>query len=229
MSEEPKISVILTSYNKGKYLPQAIHSVLGQTFSDFELLIIDDFSTDNSNQIIREFATFDSKVSPLLTDLDADHSRITCNRYAHNINLAFKSCKGKYISYLCDDDFYLPYRLEVMNRYLDKFPRANIVYGQQVCCDHYNDGIKVTHLREVQYCVEKASYKIDHSSVLHRRELFDEVGGWNEDVSTWRVGDAGFWDKLQAAGHRFFLVGEYPTDCHRYNQLSVSYKLDHGE
>jgi glycosyltransferase involved in cell wall biosynthesis len=202
--------------------------VLGQTFEDFELIIIDDMSTDDSNLIIRNFALFDERVVPMITDLEADHHNIKCNRYAHNINQAFKSAKGKYISYLCDDDFYLPYRLEVMNRYLDRNTKVDIVYGQQICCDHYKEGLKITHSREVQVCVDQASFRIDHSSVLHRREVFEKVGGWDENLKSWRVGDAAFWVKLNDAGYKFYLVGEYPTDVHRYNELSVSYALDHN-
>ena len=105
----PKVSVILTSYNHAAYVAAAIESVLNQTFSDYELLIVDDGSTDNSREIIRTF----------------DDSRIKLFLYEKNrgpvtaIHDAINSARGKYIAVHHSDDLWSPDKLEKQVEFLD--------------------------------------------------------------------------------------------------------------
>ena len=98
------VSVIIPSYNHCAYIKQAIDSVLDQTFSDFELLIIDDASTDGSHEVIREFD------DPRITYW----AKETNSGSAATINEAIRLAQGKYISILNSDDFYHPQRLELL-------------------------------------------------------------------------------------------------------------------
>ncbi|MBD3879035.1 MAG: glycosyltransferase [Quinella sp. 1Q5] len=105
----PKVSVILTSYNHAAYVAAAIDSVLNQTFTDFELLIVDDGSQDNSQDIIKAF----------------DDSRIKIFLYKENrgpvlaVNEAIKSARGKYIAIHHSDDLWTPDKLEKQVAFLD--------------------------------------------------------------------------------------------------------------
>lgn len=100
---DPLISVILTVYNQENYLEETITSILNQSFSNFELLILDDGSTDNSAQIIREFADRYSCIQAFF-EPNTGKSKAT--------NYLVKKAKGKWCAFLDADDIMLPERLE---------------------------------------------------------------------------------------------------------------------
>jgi len=234
-----KVSVILTSYNRRKYLQQAVASVFAQTFQDWELLIVDDDSDDGSYYVVEPFLS--DKIRWLRTDLKHDHDsqqaivaevdghpKVTgwLNRYAHNINLAFPQSKGEYITYLCDDDLYLPWRLEMMVRCMDFDPKAMVMYGKQQMLAEGADGkLMMGKVRNTVGVTLKAAQQIDHSSVIHRRDCFEKVGGWDE-AAPMRYGDAAFFERLNKAGYAFYPI-QLVMDCHRYNPSSVTWKIDH--
>ncbi|MBU6427623.1 MAG: hypothetical protein KGR26_01305, partial [Cyanobacteria bacterium REEB65] len=73
-------------------------------------------------------------------------------------------------------------------------------------------------------------YRIDHNSVMVTRQAFSDAGGWDDDPSLWREGDAAFWDRLSAAGYEFVPVDdpELSTDVHTYHENSVDMKVRSG-
>jgi glycosyltransferase involved in cell wall biosynthesis len=117
----PAVSVILTSYNQGQWLRQSIDSVLGQTFPDWELLLIDNGSTDDSPAIVESYRS---------------HPRITVTRYDRNTphtvisNDGIRRARGRYVSFLYSDDYYLPAKLERQVAVLDTLPpEFGVVYS----------------------------------------------------------------------------------------------------
>ena len=128
----PRISVILTTYNRPKRLKQAIESVLNQTFQDFEILLMDDKS-DNLEQLqLLEKYKSREKLRLFISDIrDEDRSKTV--RYSALINIAFQHAKGEFIAYLCDDDRFTSDRLQ---RFVDKFdaePDVHFIGGDQFC------------------------------------------------------------------------------------------------
>jgi glycosyltransferase involved in cell wall biosynthesis len=113
----PIVSVLLTSYNQGQWLQEAIESVLAQTYRAWELIIIDNGSIDNSPAIIEEYRT---------------HPQIKVLRYEQNLphtmicNAGVAAARGRYISLLCSDDYYLPEKLE---RQVAVFEGLSAEYG----------------------------------------------------------------------------------------------------
>ena len=103
-NQQPRVSVIIPSYNHRPYIGQAIRSVLDQTFPDFELLVIDDASTDGSQQAISAFA--DPRMHFWAKEKNSGS--------AETINQGIRMAKGKYISILNSDDFFDPQRLELL-------------------------------------------------------------------------------------------------------------------
>jgi len=117
MGSIPTVSILIPTYQYGRFLTQAIESVLSQDYTDFELLISDDNSTDNSAAIIRDFATRDSRIRPIF------HSRNL--GMVNNWNFCLSEAKGKYIKFLFGDDT-LPekYSLRTLVQLLDANPEA---------------------------------------------------------------------------------------------------------
>jgi glycosyltransferase involved in cell wall biosynthesis len=103
MNNFPQISVIIPTYNRAHLLPRAVESVLRQTFQDFELIIIDDGSTDNTKEAIEEFQKKDKRIK-YFYHKNAGPSSAR--------NLGIKNSIGKYIAFLDSDDVWLPEKLE---------------------------------------------------------------------------------------------------------------------
>ena len=218
-----KVSVILTTHGEGKYLPQAIASVLAQTSQDWELLVAIDGNAEDSNCSWMNFEEYDERIRGLEC-LVPDG---VINRYAYTINRAVAKARGEYLTYLCHDDLYLPWRLDAFAYVLDHNPEVDIVYGQQQLLIEEEGITRLAGVRDTVGVCRQAAQRIDHSSVMHRRECFEKVGGWDESAPM-RYGDAYFWARLNAAGYAFHPVPA-PMDCHRYNPESVTYKIDHPE
>lgn len=211
----PRVSVLLTSYNRAGMLTEAIESVLAQTFQDFELIVLDDNSSDPAQWDVIDgyrdrIVLFKSDVRPA--------ERPERVRYAVLANIGLALARGEYVTYLCDDDWYLPRRLEVMVSRLDEGD-CQVVYGSQRVV---RDGAD-QFTRPATHVLPKASMVVDHSSVMHTRQAGLDVGGWDEDRANWRSADATFWDRLTGQGHWFYPAGDGEVlDVHRYHAGSVS-------
>lgn len=103
MTTVPVVSVILTTFNQGPWLKEAIESVLRQTFDNWELLIVDNGSTDESPAIVDSYG-HDPRVVAIRYDRNTFHTVIS--------NAAVRQARGRYISFLYGDDYYLPLKLE---------------------------------------------------------------------------------------------------------------------
>ncbi len=113
---DPRVSVLLTSFNREKYLPASIESVLAQQFQDFELVIVDDHSSDHSAEIAYSYARQDSRIRVLVNDRNlGDYP---------NRNRAASFAKGEYIKFHDSDDLMYPHCLAVMVPLMDAEPSA---------------------------------------------------------------------------------------------------------
>ena len=110
-----KVSVIIPTYNRERYICQAIDSVLRQTFEDSEVIVVDDGSTDNTKEIIEPFL---GKIKYIYTD---NHGP------AHARNIGMQAAGGEYIAFLDSDDLYYPYKLELQSNFLDRHTDIGMV------------------------------------------------------------------------------------------------------
>lgn len=208
----PAVSVLLTSYNRPKYLKQAVESVLAQTMRDFELIILDDSSADPGVAEYLQTIWHYPQVIIHKARVAETERALKC-RYAANANTGLKLATGRHVTYLCDDDWYAPRRLEVMSGMLDADPSLGVVYSRQMITSEAGDPLST---RVFEPVVGDAYCRVDHSSVMHTAEAGREAGGWDDSAEHWRVGDAVFWRRLHAAGYSFHLApGDEPLDFHR--------------
>ncbi|SDY17114.1 spore maturation protein CgeD [Evansella caseinilytica] len=197
---KPKISVILTSYNKPETVGKAIKSVLNQTYDNWELLIMDDNSRQETKEKIEKYLN-DSRISFFQSAVRNDQRYLT-TRYATLINEALEKVSGRYITYLTDDDYYLPQRFERMVSYFQRNRKAKICYSMQqvVHIDEKGDTVMET-VRRTSGMLRKASFLVDHCSVMHEasllKKVYEKFGSyWDDDARNWNHGDAAFWDRL---------------------------------
>src|SRR5215510_6627953 len=121
MSTNPRVSIILTSYNHEKYLHEAIDSALNQTFSDFELIIFDDGSIDDSWAIIRSY--LDPRIQA--------YQNKTTTKYGKFVRMNFlEKSHGEYIAIHHSDDIWEPDKLEKQVAFLDANPHIGAIFSR---------------------------------------------------------------------------------------------------
>lgn len=216
------VTVVLTVYNAASYLPKAISSVLGQTYPDLELWIMEDGSTDPLVDAILAEVT-DPRVTILRHNPTVEERKATA-RYATLINRAVAYSTGELVTYLCGDDFYFPSRLQRMVATIEQ--GHDVVYGPQLMLNEHGQPVA---LRNPSGVLDDAYHRVDHNSVMHTREAFEKAGGWDDGPEHWRQADAIFWRRLTAAGYRFHPVQGGPTDAKRYQPQSVDQRMIRGE
>lgn len=212
----PRVSVLLTTYNRPGMLAEAVGSVMAQTYTDFELIILDDNSTDPAQHQLLASLWNVPKVR-IYKDSVQPADRAARVRYAVLANIGLALAAGHYITYLCDDDLYLPERLALMTARLDQGD-CQVVYGSQKLVHADGSDAGTTMTRGI---LDDAWWIVDHSSAMHTKQAAVEAGGWDEDPQYWKHADAAFWRRLTSAGHRFYPVDEF-TDVHRYHEDSVT-------
>ncbi len=115
---EPKISVVMPVYNSSLFLKDSINSILAQSFSNFEFIIINDGSTDNSLELINSFQHKDERIIVI----NQKHLGIT-----KSLNKGIRNCRGKYVARMDADDICSPKRFELQLEHLEKYPNTDIL------------------------------------------------------------------------------------------------------
>ena len=172
-SKKPEVSVILPTYNRGWILKEAIDSVLAQDFRDFELIVVDDGSTDNTPQI-----------------LDSYHQDLVVVRQPNRgvsaaRNRGIAAAGGGLIAFLDSDDLWLPRKLSSQVVFFNSNPEAVINQTEEIWI---RNGVRVNpktrHLKPSGMIFEPslALCLVSPSAVMMKRSLFDEVGLFDEDL-----------------------------------------------
>jgi len=188
-----KVSVLMAVYNGGQCLRSSIDSILNQTFTDFEFIIINDGSTDRSLEIINEYREKDERII-LLNQVNTGLTKA--------LNSGARFAKGRFIARQDADDISLPDRLEQQVSYMRKNP-GTVVLGSKADIIKDEDLISA-YSREkyksfaVSVDISKQNH-LPHSSVLFRKEIFKKCGGYNE---TFKVSqDFDLWNRMAAFGN----------------------------
>lgn len=184
----PRVSVLLATYNAMPFLPVAIDSILNQTFEDFELIIVDDGSTDDSGCYLQS-----------LDDKRLRYVRQENAGLAIALNNGLNHCRGEYIARMDGDDFSLPERLAEQVSFLDSHQDIGCVGTQTAPFGKVRVGSDLrlpTAHDEIYQALWTGAHAIVHASVMMRTELVKEVGGY------WPI-------RLVAEDYDFFLrLGE---------------------
>lgn len=183
---EPLVSVLMTSYNRDKYIATAIESVLKSSFTDFELIIVDDCSKDKTYDIAKNYAKADSRVRVYRNEKNlGDYP---------NRNAAAEYAKGKYLKYVDSDDLIYPWGLEWLVNIMEEFPDAG--WG---LCSINQDDFKIFPFqlspREIylyNYNVYGLFQKAPLSSII-KRDVFINEGGFS---NIRMAGDFEMWHRL---------------------------------
>lgn len=171
-------SVIVGSYNRPRMVAQAIRSVLDQTAQEFQLLVADDGSNDDTLSAIRGLLGDDPRCSLLTVEHEDDsRERPDCFRRAVlRINDAIRRVEGDIVHYLADDDWYAPTRFETFN---DLFANPEVVVGYGRLWYVNADGSDYGYER-FPIDVTNPCGLLDQMQIAHRRSVFDKIPKWDE-------------------------------------------------
>ncbi len=174
----PNVSVIIPAYNGARFLPEAIESVLAQTYKDYEIIVVDDGSTDNTKEILK----------PYFDKIKYIHQQNQGAATARNTGI--RHSQGEYIAFLDADDVWLPEKLHTQVYYLDNNPEVAMVYSRSFTIS--GDGELISKKSsykdfpsgEIFNILFLHSFFIYTSTVVVRRRILDTVGLFDESLIT---------------------------------------------
>lgn len=205
-SSRPRISVLLPIYNGGKYLDEALHSIAIQTFEDFEVLAIDDHSTDNSAAIVRSWVDKDPRFR-LLTHIGP-------NGLPYGLNFGLQAAQGEFIARMDQDDISRPNRFARQVDYLDSHPAIALVGTGYLPFGGDSRGRPVFHPTSSPVIAwqQLTNTRFAHPTVMFRRAIVDRIGNYPIQEAE----DFGFFSKV---------VQNFPTA--NINEVLLDYR-EHG-
>jgi len=165
-NKKPRVSIVMPTYNRASFLKRSINSVLGQTYQDWEMIIVDDGGTDRTCDVINDYL------------MKYDHIRYLKHknrRPALAINSGIQAAVGEYVTILCSDDEYLPNHLQQRVDYMQKNKTVDFIHGGvEIIGDPYvkdkDDQSKKIHLEQ---CAIGGTF-------FCKRDVFIAVGGFKK-------------------------------------------------
>lgn len=194
----PLVSVLMAAYNSEKYIAEAIESVLASTFTDFELIICDDRSTDRTASIAKSYLEKDNRIKLYINEVNlGDYP---------NRNRVASYAKGTYLKYLDHDDVIYPWGLSIMVTCIQSFPDAGYGLISHGVVQQSPYPLNVNPKLAYRYFfLNNALMYMGPSGAIITKKAFDDVGGFSGKPF---VGDLEIWLKLS----KKYNVVRMPTD-----------------
>jgi len=208
--EDPLISVIIPTYNRANFLPNAILSVINQTYQNWELIIVDDGSTDNTKHIVEEFIKKDSRIKYFYQENKGQ---------PFAMNTGIKLSKGKFIAFLDDDDEWYLEKLEKQIEFLNKDENIVLVFSDVIIRGGYLDGMRSSEVSKPYcgYVYPKLLLRnfLTASSVVIKRKVLDEMGYFDtfHCIKITQTQDYDMWLRIA----KKYKIGYVPEVLVKYN------------
>lgn len=178
----PRVSVVIPAYNRADTLPDALDSLLAQTYADFEVIVVDDGSTDNTKSVVEAYCKKDSRI---ICYCQENKERSAAR------NQGIRLSRGEYITFLDADDVYFPEKIEKQVAVLDSVKDSDFVYCHYKAMDRRGNPVKsgapsVCLLSGNIYpdILRFTGASITTPSVMMRKTLLDKIGGFDETMNS---------------------------------------------
>ena len=222
IKKEGKVSVLMGIYNCEQTLPQAIKAIQRQTYKNWELIICDDGSSDDSYHVAQQFANNDTRIILL-----KNKSNLGLNK---TLNLCLSHATGEFIARMDGDDDCSEERFEKQICFLKSQNDYQIVSSQMSFFDE--KGVwgytKKTEIPTKEDVVSGSP--ICHAPVMMYKKCMDAVGGYTEDIRMIRVEDVNLWIKLYTAGFRCYNLPEalyyMRNDKNAFSRRKYKYRIN---
>jgi glycosyltransferase involved in cell wall biosynthesis len=176
-----KVSVIIPNYNYAQYLPECITSVLNQSYEQIEIIVVDDGSTDNSMDILKQFGNSIKVIS------QKNRGQATAR------NVGIKASSGEWIALLDSDDVWLPHKIETQLNVLKEYPTWQFIGSKHTDTQNCDDNNVSCFPVDLKYFL---SNSMAPSSTLLHKNCFETVGYFNEDRAVKGVEDKDLWLRI---------------------------------
>ena len=204
------VSVIIPAYNQGNYLGEAIQSVLDQTYPEFEILVVDDGSTDNTADIVHSFD--DVRIYYIYQE----NRGLSASR-----NTGIRNSKGEYLTFLDSDDLFLPEKLTLLTSELIKKPEVGFVAGQAIPINEH--GQRVGKIFDTPLPKDPSRLLMGNplhvGSVMLRRCWQEKVGYFDEGLRSYEDWD--LWLRLGLAGCKMEWIPK-PVSLYRFHTAQMT-------
>jgi glycosyltransferase involved in cell wall biosynthesis len=224
LSIRPLVSVIIPTYNSSKYIEETINSVLNQSYQNFEIIVIDDSSTDKTISLLKILSESDSRISYY----EIKHSGMPSTPRNYGINKA----KGDLIAFLDSDDIWTENKLQEQLKYFQKFQDTIFVYSMSVTFGAVNflsPNYEVLPLlfkaAKSKEDLKKKGNSITCSSVLVKSEALKKINGFDEDPKLKAVEDYDLWIRLSELGKFYFIPRIHVKYRVHKSQTSSSWEI----
>jgi glycosyltransferase involved in cell wall biosynthesis len=218
MIKNPKVSVIIPTYNRAHLIDKAIKSVLNQTYQDYEIIVVDNASTDNTKEVVKGFNNFKIRYIYYCDNRGSSVAR----------NVGIRASQGEFIALLDSDDEWLPEKLDRQVEVLqNESPEVGVVYSDVLYIDENSKNMnrKLRNPKKEGYiyedllggnCVGTPSALLIKKECFHRFGLFDDLLKYHEDWDMW----------IRIAKYYRFVFIEVPLVKYRLHSNRISENLE---
>ena len=187
-----KVSIILPTFNGERFIKESIESILNQSYPNWELIIVDDGSADNTPNIIRNYALKDSRITVLSNEINKN--------LPASLNLGFENAKGDYYTWTSDDNIYKKNAIEIMVDYLNNNPNTDLVsFNEDIVLENgefeqtLNDLCPNRNILQLTKCCNIGA------CFMYRKETAQKVGKYDEDMFC--AEDYDYWCRIALKGN----------------------------
>lgn len=209
----PLVSIIMGAYNCSDTLRNCIESILNQTYTNWEFIICDDCSTDNTLAVMQEYQKKDERIVVLHNEKNS--------RLAASLNYCLEHAKGKYIARMDADDESLPQRLEKQVVFLENHTEYDVVGCARIIFDENGDVGMRKGKTEPQINDLLTDTPFAHPTIMMRKSVYDELNGYSVSKLTMRAEDLELWFRFYKNGHKGCNLSE---PLYRYHESMDDYK-----
>jgi len=215
--QDIKVSVIMSVYNGERFLKQSIDSILIQSFRNFEFIIIDDGSIDNTKEILREYENKDKRIKIISNEKNVGLSK--------SLNKGLNLVCGDYIARMDSDDISLPNRLRKQVSFMDNNPEIGLLGTAYYEIDENDNIIGIKHFPCEDYKLRKTLIKYNpffHASVMIRRKILEHIGKYDEVIS--KAQDYELWFRIAKVSKIANLDELLMKRRYTKDQISIKYE-----
>lgn len=196
------VSIVLPTYNGAKYIKNSIQSIIAQTYTDWELIVIDDCSTDSTNTIVSEFAKKDKRIKLFKNEKNM--------RLPASLNIGFSKSKGEYFTWTSDDNLYKPCAIEQLIKTLQENVNIGLVFSrmENIDANGKSKGLSYSpkEIEELHY------HNIVGASFMYTRTVYDKIGDY--DTNKFLMEDYDYWLRIS----RVYTIKYLPDVLYQYRQ-----------
>ena len=198
----PKVSWLISSYNNESEINRCLDSVLNQTYKNFEIIVVNDGSKDNTGKILEEIFL---KNKDIIRILNNDENI----GLAYSLNKAFSYARGIYIARIDADDFAMPNRLEEQLKFIEANPKISIVGSRAYDINNFGQIVGESKMRVseksfIRPNIYKYAFNLIHPSVLMRKDFLEKVGLYDKNLR--RAQDLDLWLRAINLNYKFFII-----------------------